>query len=391
MKKSLIAAAALTAFAGSAAAQSTATIYGLLDLGYSNAEYKSAGVTQVKRQGFALSSDNTSRWGITGVEDLGQGLKASFKIESNIGTNPRSGIANDKASANGTPAGNAYTLDATVLGDRELWVAVERGDTRLQAGYGVTALRNLAVQTSADGTNNMGNPINHVLGAYRREGAQLSQKFGPVTATGMISGNKQTLADGETVTGDIKVGKGYNLGLVYNQGPILVGYARDSVDGQTPAFSAPSATVLLSAVSAANTKTTTDLFAASYDFGVVKAYAQWYKINVDNKLVAAGNGAGAGKIDGTSVGLTAPIGNFVVGGQLFNAKNKQYVQATVAENRDYTGYTLRAAYNLSKRTYAYIATGEYKTDAGVGNGGTAATTAYKTEYKQTSAGIVHAF
>jgi len=413
MKKSLIALAALASVAGVAQAQSTATIYGLLDLGYSSAEYKRDGVSQVKRDGFALSSDNTSRWGITGMEDIGGGLKASFKIESNIGTNPRSGIANDKASVNGTPAGNAYTLDSTVLGDRELWVAVEQGAARLQAGFGVTALRNLAVQTSADGTNNMGNPINHVLGAYRREGAQFSYAYGPVTATAMVTGNKQTLAGSESVPGDIKVGKGYNLGLVYNAGPALLGYARDVVDAQTPAFAAgatctttatgsgapsaatytttcaaltgPSSTFLLPAVSAANTKTTTDLIAGSYDLGVVKGYAQWYKLDVNNKLVADGTGAGAGKIDGFSVGLTAPVGKFVVGGQVFDAKNKQYVTAGTAENRNYKGYTLRAAYNLSKRTYAYAATGEYKTDKGV------ASNAYETKYQQTSVGVVHAF
>ena len=167
------------------------SLYGLLDFGYTNASYEKNDALQVARKGFATSSDNSSRWGLTGTEVIGNGLSAEFKIEQGIGTNPRSGITNDANTRNGLAAGNAYTLDATVLGDRELWAAMTYGNTRIQGGYGVTALRNLAVQTDAAGSNVMGNPIAHEMGAYRREGVQVTQTFGAVKATAAVTGNRQ--------------------------------------------------------------------------------------------------------------------------------------------------------------------------------------------------------
>jgi predicted porin len=388
MKKLLIAAAAMSVVAG-AQAQSSVTVYGLLDFGYSIAEYEKSDVSQMKRQGFATNSDNSSRWGLTGVEDLGGGLKASFKVESGIGTNPRSGIAADKQMINNTIAGNAYTLDASVIGNRELWAAIEQGDTRVQLGFGVTALRNLAVQTSADGTNNMGNPINHDQGAYRRTGLQLSQKFGPVTATIMSAGNEQNMvASTSAPTNDAGVSqnnKGYNAGLVYDKGPIKLGYAYDKNRVSTPALAATTSGLLIGAVTASSLETETHLVAGSYDLGAVKLFAQWVSADVDDTYSTTQTAIGEGKISGYSIGATVPLGKFVVGGQVFDGKNKRYVAATTAENRDYTGYTARVVYNLSKRTYAYGVTGQYETDVG------AASAASKTKYTQTSFGIAHAF
>ncbi|GAB5099016.1 porin [Caballeronia sp. LP006] len=78
MKKSLLALAALGTFAGAAHAQSSVTLYGIIDAGflYSN---NSAG-----QKLYALNSGNVqgSRWGLRGTEDLGGGLKALFVLEN---------------------------------------------------------------------------------------------------------------------------------------------------------------------------------------------------------------------------------------------------------------------------------------------------------------------
>ena len=81
MKKLLIAAAAMTAVAGVAQAQSV-TLYGVMDAGI----YSAKGVTanNGKASGVQSSGDSTSRFGFMGTEDLGGGLKASFKLESEI-------------------------------------------------------------------------------------------------------------------------------------------------------------------------------------------------------------------------------------------------------------------------------------------------------------------
>lgn len=72
MKKSLLALAALTAFAGAASAQSSVTLYGRVDLSVA----KNLGSDEKSMQ-----NGSGSRFGVRGVEDLGGGLKALFNIE----------------------------------------------------------------------------------------------------------------------------------------------------------------------------------------------------------------------------------------------------------------------------------------------------------------------
>ena len=79
MKKSLIALAALATVATAAQAQSSVSVYGIIDSGY--LRFKSdadAGAIQQVTSG-ALS---TSRLGFKGTEDLGGGLKANFTLEN---------------------------------------------------------------------------------------------------------------------------------------------------------------------------------------------------------------------------------------------------------------------------------------------------------------------
>jgi len=73
MKKSLLALAALTAFAGAASAQSSVTMYGRVDLSVGQAMGSDA---------MYLANGSGSRLGLRGVEDLGGGMKAIFNIET---------------------------------------------------------------------------------------------------------------------------------------------------------------------------------------------------------------------------------------------------------------------------------------------------------------------
>lgn len=78
MKKSLLALAVLASFAGAASAQSSVTVYGLVDAGISHETGAVAGsVTKV-----ATGVENGNRLGFKGTEDLGNGLKAIFQLES---------------------------------------------------------------------------------------------------------------------------------------------------------------------------------------------------------------------------------------------------------------------------------------------------------------------
>ncbi len=80
MKKTLLALAALTAFANLASAQSSVTAFGILDAAATNVKNGSAG----SRKTLSSGQSNTSRLGFRGEEDLGGGLKASFWLEGQV-------------------------------------------------------------------------------------------------------------------------------------------------------------------------------------------------------------------------------------------------------------------------------------------------------------------
>jgi len=80
MKKSLIALAVLAA-SGAAMAQSSVTLFGIVDTGIS---YVNKDATGGSRYGVGTSGNATSRLGLRGTEDLGGGLKAGFWLEGEI-------------------------------------------------------------------------------------------------------------------------------------------------------------------------------------------------------------------------------------------------------------------------------------------------------------------
>lgn len=79
MKKSILALATLSAFSGAAMAQSSVTVYGIVDVG---AAYKNAGAGTLTSLDSGLNS--TSRLGFKGTETLGNGLKANFNLEMGL-------------------------------------------------------------------------------------------------------------------------------------------------------------------------------------------------------------------------------------------------------------------------------------------------------------------
>ncbi|MGV2288169.1 porin [Trinickia sp. YCB016] len=83
MKNRLILLAALAGTSGFAHAQSTVTLYGLIDVGmvYTN---NAGGHSQVQ---MSSGNINGSRWGLKGAEDLGGGLQSIFVLESGYSLN----------------------------------------------------------------------------------------------------------------------------------------------------------------------------------------------------------------------------------------------------------------------------------------------------------------
>src|SRR5260221_366895 len=109
MKKTVLALAALAAVSTSALAQSSVTIYGVVDASLENVK----GTDSLTR----VSSDNlaTSRLGFRGVEDLGGGLKAKFTLEAGLKV-------------------DTGAQDSAFWG-RSAWVGLEGGFGELRVGH----------------------------------------------------------------------------------------------------------------------------------------------------------------------------------------------------------------------------------------------------------------
>lgn len=81
MKKTLLAAALMTGFAGIAQAETSVTLYGVLDTAVGYERIKADGFKETKT-GLFDGNQAGNRWGLKGTEDLGNGLRATFQLES---------------------------------------------------------------------------------------------------------------------------------------------------------------------------------------------------------------------------------------------------------------------------------------------------------------------
>ena len=102
MKKSVLALAVLGTFAGVASAQSSVTLFGVVDLGLRYVK-NDATTYQVSQDGLA-----SSRLGFRGVEDLGGGLKAGFWLEGSIGPDTGTGSSSFGNGGGATGTTNAF-------------------------------------------------------------------------------------------------------------------------------------------------------------------------------------------------------------------------------------------------------------------------------------------
>lgn len=82
MKQSLLALAALSAFAGMAHAQSSVTLYGIIDQGINLVTNVRTATGSAHLYNMSSGVMQGSRWGLRGVEDLGGGLKAIVTLEN---------------------------------------------------------------------------------------------------------------------------------------------------------------------------------------------------------------------------------------------------------------------------------------------------------------------
>jgi len=222
MKKSLLAVAALTAFAGAAQAQSSVTVYGILDVGVMGAtnspnlnsgswgvpgpstQSGSNGLRNGTVWGGMAGGESQSRLGFKGSEDLGGGTKAIFLLET--GFNPMTGsIANTGLAGGKTTAGGNY--------------GGSYGDSALQGQlFGRGAYAGLEGQYGTITAGRQQNLMLDNIGGYDPVNAQM---FSPLAYSGSYGGGGYT--DESRVNQAFKYvykTNGFNGNLLYAPGGI---------------------------------------------------------------------------------------------------------------------------------------------------------------------------
>jgi predicted porin len=252
MKKSLIALAALSAIAGSAVAQSSVTVYGVLDAGYSDISRdvdgalgtgttaRTATTEGQEQKALGFNNFTSSRFGIRGTEDIGGGLSANFVVETGISSNPMAGFSQSALNRNAIERGdrgngattNGTTIDATSLGNRELNATITNKNTNTSAkiGFGSTAIRDIVLGfDAAYGSNVVGNVLvnDAQFSSNRSVAAGVTQTFGALTVgAALTQNNSDVTSTSVTDQSNNKTGSGSILNIAYASGPLALAAAQ---------------------------------------------------------------------------------------------------------------------------------------------------------------------
>ncbi len=332
MKMKLFAAAVAALAAGGAYAQSSVTLYGVVDAGI---EYQSAqpGDHSVTR----MTSGNLSgsRWGLRGVEDLGGGLKGVFVLES------------------------GFELDTGVSGQggrlfgRQAYVGLQNQWGQLTLGRQQTPFYDFGLQFDPMAIANKYSITaqDAAFSSRADNSVKYIGTFGGLTASALYSFGANTGAGalGE-VPGSAKLGREFGANLTYAAGPFAIGAAYDEQN-------LASANVLGQVVNPDATIRRASL-AGSYAFGPAKVFAgyRWAKgvdlgaLPFQGQNIQAITGAKASSnLYWLGVGYQVTPALSLTGAA--------YYQDFRGQKGDPWSFVASADYAFSKRTDAYLSMG----------------------------------
>jgi predicted porin len=411
MKKSLFAVAAATAFTGAAQAQSSVTVYGILDVGYTGG---TAAINNTKQTVNRISNsmESGSRIGFRGNEDLGGGTSAQFVFE--LGIQPAGNAGSNPDGAAGGAIG-AGTWNPNV---RQAFVGLSQkgiGQARIgtqntlfweQAGSNtagqLTQTYGSMLAPSTDGAFFNTTVLSATLTSLVNGGALSSYtsrttntiNFRSERMAGVMAKASYTLSNQNTnataannttswgtaggYSGGTSNQSGYQLALDWNiaKANIQASYAAFTSENPYGTISATcSATARVACASDAistaggvvgwgtgvqgsNVKDNQTLITASYDFGILKAYAGW----TDRKITSGINSAQFGKRSAQEIGVRGYATKTVeYWGSIGNGRYQMY--GTNNPTANITGYQVGSNYWMSKRTNLYAILGNNKTSS----------------------------
>ncbi|PIF76858.1 putative porin [Variovorax sp. 54] len=414
MKKSLVALAAL-AVAGVASAQSSVTLFGVVDAsisGYSstsrdlngatflNPFYLNKGSVKASRRELANSGYNSSRLGFRGTEDLGGGLAASFWLEAPITNDDgQQGVATfarrSTVSLSGgfgeIRLGRDYTptfWNDTVFdpfGTNGVGTNLISTANNGFGGFGTPAastgaFTNVGTSNYVRASNTIGYFLPPNLGGFYGQvmyGFAEKTKYSPGVATPDVANSQR---QGRYVGGRFGYANGpLDVALAYGSSTVGDNYYPGTTD-----------------------KVNTLNLGASYDFGPVKLFGELSraKNKRDYEVTPFAGGRADTDLTGYLLGVTVPVGAGLIRASYSSVKydlNQPDVlfQPRLADpkaNKLAIGYV----HNLSKRTalYATVARVSNKNGASLTVGGPAFVTTGGFTPKTSTGydfGIRHAF
>ena len=302
MKRHAIALGVLGLFSGWAQAQSSVTLYGVVDLAVERVK----GATSLVR--LTSGQQQGSRWGLRGVEDLGGGLKASFVLES--GFNADAGTSGQ--------GGRLFGRQAFLgLGGDWGTVRLGRQYTPMDDIAGIVGTKTYdvlsVVPIIGNGDyNRVDNAITYLSPSIAGTTFQLQYSLGEERASTNTSKD---------------FAKQVSAHALHASGPLTAGLSLMQVsdaDGTTAGKQGRDAMLL----------------AGAYDFGSVKVSAYYDSEDKAAKKLKVYGLAAAFKFGETTVSVGA-------------AQAKDVNGSAAAASDDAKIYTLQASHNLSKRTAVY--------------------------------------
>lgn len=351
MKTKIIAGTVLFAFGGAAFAQSTVTIYGLLDAGITASKGVVSNGQKHSRVGVDSSVLSGSRLGFRGTEDLGDGTKAFFNIEN--------GFTVD----NGQQSQGALFGRRAIVGlNNDSYGTVELGRQSSVLDNTIGAFDTTG-NTSALGAGNiikydnrLNNSVTYITPSYAGFSAKANYGFGEKA-------------------GSASAGRFYGIALNYLNNAFAVSLAAahsdytnstsaiasgkvsstssNSVADATSYFNSYSATTQTGQIA---NKRNLYLLGASYDFNVVKTYAllSYGKTDVSNFQNGSTSditSTGSVKDKAAVLGISVPLGASTV----YASAGYVNVKPEGGRSGNAQQYALGYSYAFSKRTDLYVA------------------------------------
>lgn len=350
--KKVLAAAAASMLANAAFAQSNVTLYGVADAGIefiNNAGRNGNGLARV-----TSGNQSGSRWGLRGVEDLGGGLKAIYRLESGF----------DIDTGNSGQSGRLFGRDANVgLQGRYGGLFLGRQQTSIRefgSAYDPTVIADRYGVLS----------IAPEFGSRADNSVKYVGEFGAFSAQAFYAFQ----SNGNEVAGSNVFGREFGTFINYASGPVSVGVAYDDLHVGTAANQAP----VLRRLAVAGT----------YTVGNLKAFAGY-------RLATAYDGArlpGAQSADAGS--------NFYWMGAVYrmtpaiSLTGAAYYQDFRHTGSDPWQFLLTGDYAFSRRTdvYASVSYALNRQNAQLGvngfNGGSGTTAVYNVQPGKDQVGVV---